>query len=160
MKRFAVLSLLLTLALALSACQAPKPAPKATAAPAGTQAPAPTEAPAEGAAEPEKKAEYRKITAEEAKARMDSGDPLLVIDVRTPEEYAAGHIKGAVNVPLDTIGEGTKETLSDPGYELLLYCRSGNRSRTAAMAMAALGYTNVYDFGGVNAWPYGLVTDP
>lgn len=150
MKKFALLSLLLALALALTGCQTAAPKPEATQAPAAEEA----------ATEPAKKGEYQKITAEQAKARMDSGDPLMIIDVRTPEEYAAGHIKGAVNIPLDTIGEGTKETLKDLDQELLLYCRSGNRSRTAAMAMIDLGYTHVVDFGGVISWPYDLVTEP
>ena len=98
--------------------------------------------------------EYHKITAEEAKARMDSGDPVLVVDVRTPEEYADGHIPGAINVPNEGILDEMLVELSDKTAEILLYCRSGRRSSEAAHKLLAMGYTAVYDFGGIIDWPY------
>ena len=97
------------------------------------------------------------ITAEEAKAMMDKGG-VTVVDVRTAEEYAGGHIPGAVLVPLDSITEGEMpQALPDQDATLLIYCRSGRRSSIAANTLAAAGYTAVYDFGGINDWPYDTV---
>lgn len=125
--------------LTLSACAAP-----ATAA-----APTPTATPAA----------YRKISAADAKARMDSGDEIIVLDVRTQEEYDAGHIKGAILVPNETIIDKQPKLLPDLDAEILVYCRSGNRSAQAAKKLLAIGYTNVVDFGGIIDWPYEVVTD-
>lgn len=95
------------------------------------------------------------ITAEEAKARMDSGDKVVVVDVRTPEEYKEEHIKGAINVPEQVIAdEKTEEYLPDKDAEILVYCKSGNRSATATARLVKQGYTNVKDFGGIEDWPY------
>ena len=102
-------------------------------------------------------AEYRKITAEEAKARIDSGDPVVIVDVRTPEEFAAGHIPGAINVPNEGILDEMPVELNDLNAEILLYCRSGRRSSEAAHKLLAMGYTNLYDFGGIIDWPYETV---
>ena len=96
---------------------------------------------------------YQKITAEEAKKMMDAGG-VTVVDVRTAEEYAAAHIPGAVLVPVESIGEAMPEALPDKDAVLLVYCRSGRRSAAASQKLAALGYTAVYDFGGINDWPY------
>lgn len=98
--------------------------------------------------------EYKKITIEEAKARIDSGDDLVILDVRTAFEYEAGHIKGAVLKPNEEIGTEPLEELPDLDQEILVYCRSGNRSAQAAKKLAEAGYTNVYDFGGINDWLY------
>ena len=104
-------------------------------------------------------AEYHKITAEEAKERLDSGDELILLDVRTQEEYDAGHIEGAILLPNETITDTEQpDILPDLGAEILIYCRSGNRSAQAANKLVALGYTNVYDFGGIIDWPYETVT--
>ncbi len=116
---------------------------------------APGRAPAPGGSR--SAAGYQKMTAEEAKARMDSGDEVIILDVRTPEEYAAGHIPGAILIPNETIADQMPEQLPDPDAEILVYCRSGNRSAQAAAKLAAMGYTNVYDFGGINTWPYDTV---
>ncbi|MEA5047182.1 MAG: rhodanese-like domain-containing protein [Eubacteriales bacterium] len=132
-------------ALLLSGCAAPQAAPIASAPPEATVTAA--------------TAQYRKITAEEAKARMDSGDEILVLDVRTQEEYDAGHIAGAVLLPNETIVDTKPDSLPDLNAEILIYCRSGNRSAQAAKKLAAMGYTNVYDFGGILDWPYDVVTD-
>ncbi len=104
-------------------------------------------------------AEYHKITAEQAKERMGSGDELIVLDVRTQDEYDAGHIEGAVLLPNETITDTQPDLLPNLDAEILIYCRSGNRSAQAALKLIAMGYTNVYDFGGIIDWPYDVVTD-
>ena len=101
----------------------------------------------------------RRISQEDAKARMDSGSDLVVLDVRTEEEFAGGHIAGAVCIPVETIDESVRARLPDPEQTILVYCRTGRRSVQAAEKLAALGYPNVLEFGGVSTWPYGLVTD-
>jgi rhodanese-related sulfurtransferase len=103
-------------------------------------------------------AEYHKITAEQAKERLDSGDELILLDVRTQEEFNAGHIAGAILLPNETITETEQpDILPDLNAEILIYCRSGNRSAQAAKKLVAQGYTNVYDFGGIIDWPYETV---
>lgn len=97
---------------------------------------------------------YRKITAEDAKARMDSGDNIIILDVRTEAEYNAGHIQNAILLPNETITNKKPDLLPDLDAEILVYCRSGNRSAQAAKKLIAIGYTNVYDFGGIISWPY------
>lgn len=104
-------------------------------------------------------AEYHKITAEQAKERLDSGDELILLDVRTQDEFNAGHIAGAILLPSETITETDQpDILPDLNAEILIYCRSGNRSAQAAKKLVAQGYTNVYDFGGIIDWPYETVT--
>lgn len=106
-----------------------------------------------------KPAEYHKISAEDAKARLDSGDALMLLDVRTKEEFDAGHIEGAILLPNETILDTQPDALPDRDAEILIYCRSGNRSAQAANKLVAMGYTNVYDFGGIIDWPYEVVTE-
>ena len=103
-------------------------------------------------------AKVKTITAADAKARMDSGDPVVILDVRTAEEYAQAHIDGAVLLPVETIGEAMPAQLPVTDAEILVYCRSGNRSAQAAQKLVGLGYTNVSDFGGIKDWTYGTVT--
>ena len=97
---------------------------------------------------------YQQISQEKAKEMMDT-QSILILDVREPNEFDAGHIPGAVLLPVGTI---TKDTAAAAIPELdtvvLVYCRSGNRSKTASQALADLGYTNIYEFGGINTWPY------
>ena len=97
---------------------------------------------------------YQQITQEKAKEMMDTQE-VIVLDVREQDEFDAGHISGAVLLPVGTI---TKETAGAVIPELdsivLVYCRSGNRSKTASTVLAGLGYTNIYEFGGINTWPY------
>ena len=102
-------------------------------------------------------AAYHKITPEQAKARMDSGDTVIVLDVRTQEEYDEGHIADALLIPNETIANDPPAQLADQDAEILIYCRSGNRSRKAAEKLIAMGYTNAYDFGGISDWPYDIV---
>lgn len=99
-----------------------------------------------------------KLTPEEAKDRMDQGD-VTIVDVRTLEEYKEGHVPGAVLLPNDTINAETAgASLPDPDEVLLVYCRSGRRSAAASEKLVQLGYTQVYDFGGINDWPYDTET--
>lgn len=103
-------------------------------------------------------AAYRTLTPEEAKARMESEDPIIVLDVRTTAEYEEKHIEDALLLPNETIASEPPAELPDKDAEILIYCRSGNRSRQAAEKLIAMGYTNVYDFGGINSWPYETVS--
>ena len=104
------------------------------------------------------KAAYHKISAEEAYKMMTSQE-VVVVDVRTREEYDGGHIENAVLVPNESIGSEMPEALPDKEATLLIYCRSGRRSKDAAQKLLALEYQNVYDFGGVIDWPYELVKE-
>ena len=99
---------------------------------------------------------YQQITQEAAKEMMDTQE-VLILDVREQHEYDSGHIPGAVLLPVGTIAEDTAAAvIDDLDTVVLVYCRSGNRSKTASQALADLGYTNVYEFGGINDWPYGV----
>lgn len=98
---------------------------------------------------------YNKITPEEAKEKMDAGN-VTIVDVRTQAEYEQGYIPGAILVPNETIGDTQPEALPDQETVLLVYCRSGRRSKEAAEKLVALGYQTVYDFGGILDWPYDI----
>lgn len=100
------------------------------------------------------------LTAEEAYQRMESKDPLTIVDVRTKEEYDAGHIEGAVLIPNEEIGEQMPAILPLKDAEILVYCRSGNRSAQAAEKLSKMGYTKVNDFGGIKDWTYETVSTP
>ncbi|MDD2414745.1 MAG: rhodanese-like domain-containing protein [Eubacteriaceae bacterium] len=95
-----------------------------------------------------------KISAEAAHQKIAGGEELVLLDVRTAEEYAEKHIPGAVLLPNEDIGETRPEQLPVLDTEILVYCRSGNRSAQAAEKLAKMGYTQVYDMGGINDWPY------
>ena len=103
-----------------------------------------------------KTTEYRKISAEDAKKMMDEGTP-TVLDVRELSEYNEGHIEGALLLPYTEIAARAGSELPDKDALILIYCRSGNRSEIAAKELMKLGYTKVYDFGGINDWPYETV---
>ena len=97
---------------------------------------------------------YQQITQEEAKEMMDTQE-VIILDVREQDEYDSGHIPGAVLLPVGTINEETAAgVIPDKDATVLVYCRSGNRSKTASAALAELGYTDIYEFGGINTWPY------
>ena len=99
---------------------------------------------------------YQQISQETAKEMMDT-QQVIILDVREQEEYDSGHIPGAVLLPVGTIDEDSAaQVIPDKDATLLVYCRSGNRSKTASAALAALGYTNIYEFGGINTWPYEI----
>ena len=99
----------------------------------------------------EKKAEYKKITSDEAKKMMET-QKVIVVDVRTLEEYNEGHIPNAISVPLETIENEAEAKLKNKDALILVYCRSGRRSREAALRLIEKGYTNVIDFGGIQDW--------
>ena len=97
---------------------------------------------------------YVNITAEEAKQIMDIEEGYIILDVRTQEEYDQGHIPGAIVISHEEIAEKAEEVLTDKDQLILVYCRSGRRSKIAAEALAELGYTNIKEFGGIIDWPY------
>ena len=101
---------------------------------------------------------YQQITQEDAKEMMDTQE-VIILDVREQAEYDSGHIPGAVLLPVGTIDETTAaEVIPEKDFTVLVYCRSGNRSKTASSTLAELGYTNIYEFGGINTWPYETET--
>ena len=104
--------------------------------------------------ENDQEAIYVNITAEEAKQIMDSEEGYIIIDVRTQEEYNQGHIPGAIVISHEEIAEKAEEVLTDKDQLILVYCRSGRRSKIAAEALVELGYTNIKEFGGIIDWPY------
>ena len=103
-------------------------------------------------------ASYTQITQDEAMKMMQEQTDCLIVDVRRPDEFAEGHIAGAVNVPNETIEDEAPEALPDKEQTLLVYCRSGNRSKEASQKLADMDYTNVYEFGGINTWEGEIVT--
>lgn len=96
---------------------------------------------------------YEQISPQEAKKRMDNEEDVIILDVRTQEEYDSGHIKNAVCLPNEDI-LSEPDILPDKGQQILVYCRSGNRSKQAAQKLADMGYENVLEFGGILDWPY------
>ena len=102
---------------------------------------------------------YQQITQEEAKDMMDAGD-VIVLDVREQSEFDAGHIPGAVLLPVGTIAKDTAAAvIPEMDAVVLVYCRSGNRSKQASEKLVSLGYTNVYEFGGINDWTGETVSE-
>ena len=99
-------------------------------------------------------ASYEQITQEKAKQIMDTTNGYILLDTRTQEEYDQSHIPGAILIPHTEIAERAEEELPDKDQLILVYCRSGNRSKQASEILAELGYTNVKEFGGINTWPY------
>ncbi len=97
---------------------------------------------------------YEQITAEEAKKIMDSGEEYVLLDVREQDEFDAGHIPGAILIPYTEIDNKAEEMLPDKDKQILVYCRSGRRSKIAAESLAKLGYTNIKEFGGIIDWNY------
>jgi phage shock protein E len=100
---------------------------------------------------------YRKISSKEAKEMMDEDSDIIILDVRTQDEYDSGHIEGALLIPNDQISEKAESVLTDKDATILVYCRSGRRSLSASKELADLSYTNIYDFGGIIDWPYETV---
>ncbi len=99
-----------------------------------------------------------KITAQEAKSMMDSDSSIVLVDVRTAEEYNDEHIPNAILLPLDDIEDKADNVISDKNGIYIIYCRSGNRSATASSQLASMGYENIYDMGGIIDWPYDTVS--
>lgn len=102
---------------------------------------------------------YEQIDVETAKSLMETQENYLILDVRTPEEYNSGHIPNAVNIPNETITTSDPSLLTDKDQLLLVYCRSGNRSKQAAQKLSDLGYTNVKEFGGITNWDGEITTE-
>lgn len=128
-----VIPTLLLLALTLTSCAAPASVPEANA--------------------------YRQINTQEALEMMEKEENYIILDVRTQEEFAAGHIPGAMLIPNETIGTEEIPHLPDKNQLIMVYCRSGNRSKQASDKLVRLGYTNIVEFGGINSWPGEVVTD-
>lgn len=97
------------------------------------------------------------ITAEQAKKMMEEESDYIILDVRTQEEYAQGHIPNAILIPDYEIEEKAETVLKDKNQLILVYCRSGRRSKLASEILVKLGYTNIYEFGGIIDWPYEIV---
>ena len=125
MKR--MIPILLIMTLLLTGCTAPKPATEANT--------------------------YRQITMQEAVEMMEKEDDYIILDVRTEQEYIAGHIPGAIVIPNETIGTEEIAQLPDKDQLIMVYCRSGNRSKQASEKLVKLGYTNIVEFGGIIDWP-------
>lgn len=111
-----------------------------------------------GCAVPSEETTYRRVSMDDAIAMMEEESGYIILDVRTPEEFAEKHIPGAINIPNETIGTTEIPELPDKDQLILVYCRSGNRSKQASEKLAALGYTNIVEFGGINDWPGETVT--
>lgn len=124
---------LLLLALTLTGCAAPTAEPEANT--------------------------YRQITMQEAVDMMEKEENYIILDVRTEQEYAAGHIPGAILLPNETIGTEPIPQLPDKDQLIMVYCRSGNRSKQASDKLVKLGYTNIVEFGGINSWPGEVITE-
>lgn len=99
------------------------------------------------------------ITGDEAKKLMDSLDSFILLDVRTEEEYNEGHIPGAILIPDNTIEENAFTLLPDKETTIFVYCRSGRRSANAAEILSSMGYTSIYDFGGIIDWNYDVTKE-
>ena len=112
-----------------------------------------------GCAAPAEGGSYRQFNMDEAITMMEEESGFIILDVRTSEEFAEKHIPGAVNVPNETIGTEEIPELPDKDQLILVYCRSGNRSKQASEKLVALGYTNIVEFGGINDWPGETVTE-
>ena len=111
-----------------------------------------------GCAAPAEGGSYRQINMDEAITMMEEESGYIILDVRTPEEFAEKHIPGALNIPNETIGTEEIPELPNKEQLILVYCRSGNRSKQASEKLVALGYTNIVEFGGINDWPGETVT--
>ena len=96
------------------------------------------------------------INAEKAKEMMETLEEFVLIDARTEEEFSEGHIPGAIVIPHGEIRERAEAELPEKNIPVFVYCRSGNRSKTAAKALSSLGYSEIYEFGGIIDWPYEI----
>ena len=104
----------------------------------------------------EKLTGYQKITPVVVKERLDKGEKLIIVDVRTKEEYDSGHIANSLLIPYDEIEKKAPALLTDKNAAIIVYCRTGRRSEIAAKSLLKLGYTNVADMGAISDWKYGL----
>ena len=102
---------------------------------------------------------YKQITQEEAAKMMEENSDVIILDVRTQAEYSEGHIPNAICVPNEEIVDAQPAEIPDLDQVILVYCRSGNRSKQASQKLADMGYTNIYEFGGIKDWTGDVVTD-
>lgn len=137
MNMLSLVSLLLAGLVALGGCRPQTTADKDTPAPAA--------------------AIYQTISAEDAKKALDTDPTIILLDVRTPQEYQDGHIPKALLLPDYQLNEEAAKLLPDKDRKIFVYCRSGRRSKLAAQQMIEMGYRNVYDLGGIINWPYEVV---
>jgi phage shock protein E len=100
------------------------------------------------------KSKSARISPRQVKDRLSSGDRVMLLDVRTPEEYQEIHIANSISLPLDRLKQEIRNVAPDQGSEIIVYCLSGARSAAASQQLASLGYMNVFDMGGINSWPY------
>lgn len=149
---FLILAVLLAATVVLSAC-AEKKAESGAASKAETASAAEKET-----ANPVPEG-YRQISQDEAQKLMQTEKDYIILDVRTPEEYAEGHIPGAICISHDSIPTDTIPELPDKAQLIMIYCRSGRRSKLAAEQLVSQGYTNIVEFGGVNTWQGELTKD-
>ncbi len=98
-----------------------------------------------------------KLSQTEAKQQLDSGENIVLIDVRGVSEFAQGHIEKAINIPMDVVANEIEKLVPNKDQKIFVNCLSGGRSKASCSLIEAKGYTNVYDIGGVNSWSYGLV---
>lgn len=99
----------------------------------------------------------KKIDCERVKEMLDEGEAFILLDVRSEEEFAEGHIEGAINIPLQRLAYEVEYEIEARESMIVLYCRSGVRTLQAAMILDELDYTNVYDMGGIMSWPYEII---
>ena len=112
------------------------------------------------AASAEQKNSFRQVSMDEAISMMEKESNYIILDVRTPEEFSEKHIPNAINIPNETIGSEDIQELPDKDQLILVYCRSGNRSKQASGKLAELGYTNIVEIGGINDWTGDTVSEP
>ena len=101
--------------------------------------------------------ETKKIGVEQVKEMLDNKEEVVLVDVRSAEEFAKGHIEGAVNVPLQKLSYEVEDVIEDKEAMIILYCESGRRAMQAALILEELAYNNVYDMGGILGWPYQVI---
>ena len=143
--RGAVLAVFVVLCMLLTACG------NGTSPSEGTQSEVRTTTASAAAA-------YQQITQEKAKEMMQADDGHIIVDVRRQEEYDSGHIPGAILIPNESIGTEQSKELPDLDQVILIYCRSGRRSKEASQKLADMGYTHIYEFGGIIDWTGEVVT--
>ncbi len=98
-----------------------------------------------------------KLSPSEAKSQLDSGENIIIIDVRNAAEFKQGHIENAINIPMDIVSNEIEKAVPNKDQKIFVNCLSGGRSKASCSLIEAKGYTNVFDIGGVNSWSYGLV---
>ena len=109
-----------------------------------------------GCSVPEEGSDYMNISQKKAKEMMENLEEFVLLDARSEEEFFEGHIPGAIVIPHEEVLERAEAEIPEKDIPVFVYCRSGNRSKVAAEALASLGYSEVYEFGGINTWPYEI----